>query len=244
MESVIASSESRVEAAADQESPLVVKLGGSLLDLPDLAQRLQHCLQTLQASTVVLVVGGGATADRVRSWQQQFSLTDSAAHDLAIHAMHLNAQCIHQLLPESKWLDSTRTQLWSRPNAGQARDENSAGQLYLANVPALLTEFEPRFGPLDRSWDATSDSIAAYLADGLQIHRLLLLKSADAGEDSAIVDEAASQDKCVQQMQSQGLVDVAFQTYAARLSELLWCNLRRATPQVRTLWNRSADDGY
>lgn len=244
MESVIASSESRAKALADPASPLLVKLGGSLLDLPDLAERLQHCFQTFQTSAIVLVVGGGASADLVRNWQRTFSLTDSAAHDLAIRAMHLNAQCIHQLLPESMWLDSTRSKLWSGQKAGQARDDNSVRQLYLADVPALLTEFEPQFGALERSWDVTSDSIAAYLARGLHIDRLLLLKSANAGEDSDAVERGASQDQFVLQLQNQDLVDVAFPKYAARLSELLWCNLRRSTPQVQTLWNRSADDGY
>lgn len=46
---------------------VVVKVGGSLFDLPDLGPRLRAWLKTLRTADVLLVPGGGPTADVVRS---------------------------------------------------------------------------------------------------------------------------------------------------------------------------------
>src|SRR5262249_39070568 len=75
-----------------REGPTVVKVGGSLFDLPDLASRLQLWLKRFPNGNVLLIPGGGRLADVVRSFDEQHRLGDSTAHELALGAMSLNAR--------------------------------------------------------------------------------------------------------------------------------------------------------
>ena len=79
----------------------VVKVGGSLFDMPELRERLSAWLAQLDAAKVLLIPGGGALADVVRTLDQTHRLGEEAAHWLAIRAMSLNAQFLQKLLPEA-----------------------------------------------------------------------------------------------------------------------------------------------
>ena len=48
----------------------VVKVGGSLYDLPDLHLRLQPWLSQAKTTDIILVPGGGATADVIRDFDR------------------------------------------------------------------------------------------------------------------------------------------------------------------------------
>ena len=54
----------------------VVKVGGSLYDLPDLGTRLGRWLTEFGDRRVVLVPGGSATANTVRDWDRAYGLGD------------------------------------------------------------------------------------------------------------------------------------------------------------------------
>src|ERR1051325_5490791 len=79
----------------------VVKVGGSLFDLPDLRQRMQRFLGDLDAQRVLLVPGGGAAADVVRALDRVHGLGEEASHWLALQAMSVNARFLGALLPEA-----------------------------------------------------------------------------------------------------------------------------------------------
>ncbi len=65
---------------------IIVKVGGSLFDLPDLRQRLGRFLATLNEE-VIIVPGGGAAADAVRDWDRVHQIGEEASHWLAVKAM-------------------------------------------------------------------------------------------------------------------------------------------------------------
>ena len=69
----------------------VVKVGGSLYDLPDLGPRLQRWLPTQDSSRILLVPGGGAAVDVVREFARLHRLSEEDAHWLALHAVTMNA---------------------------------------------------------------------------------------------------------------------------------------------------------
>src|ERR1700730_16540748 len=168
--------------------PRVVKLGGSLLTAADWPDAFRHWLAIQPAMRTVLIVGGGSVADAVREGDPAHRLDPSDAHWLAIDAMSLTARLAARLLPEAAWTDD-----WCTLNAGWPELDVGVPPLggcppAKAGTPTTLLIFDPRQflkqleptpggTPLPHSWGATSDSIAARIADLLGSEELVLLKS-------------------------------------------------------------------
>lgn len=185
------------------------KLGGSLFDLPDLADRIRHQWQTRPDTVPLLIVGGGAAADVVRDWDRTFQLGDEAAHWLAIDSLDLSANLLSQLLPE---LQLVR-------NRQQLELAQAAGRPSLLCVGCFVKWLETQPARLPHRWDVTSDSIAAAVAVAWNAAELVLLKSCEISGQSSL-DELAAQ----------GLVDPHFPAAAAGLRRITWLNLRAAAP--------------
>lgn len=145
----------------------VVKLGGSLLDLPDLAARLRRWLGAQPAMPSVVLTGGGRLADAVREYDRRHALGDETAHWLAVRAMQRNARLTAALLPEASWATSVEELV------------EGARPLSIVDPWGLLHDDDRRFSPqpLPASWQVTSDSIAARLAQLCGAGELVLLKS-------------------------------------------------------------------
>ena len=75
----------------------ILKVGGSVLTLPDLVDRLQHVIQKFGIAGPVLVTGGGSAADTIRRLQPICGLSSEVAHWLAIDSMTQNAQWLARL---------------------------------------------------------------------------------------------------------------------------------------------------
>jgi aspartokinase-like uncharacterized kinase len=135
---------------------IVVKVGGSLFDLPDLGPRLRRFLESLQESDRLIVPGGGAAADVVRVLDATHRLGPVVAHGLALRACALNAAFLQALLSGAA--------LVGAPAAG-------AGLAILDPLAFALGDEE-----LPPSWDVTSDAVAARAAE-LAGGELVLLKS-------------------------------------------------------------------
>src|SRR5437763_17043375 len=74
----------------------IVKVGGSLYDLPDLGPRLRAWLGPTRT---LIVPGGGPTVEAIRVLDRVHGLGDEAAHWLALHALSVNARFLARLLP-------------------------------------------------------------------------------------------------------------------------------------------------
>jgi aspartokinase-like uncharacterized kinase len=145
----------------------VIKLGGSLLKLPGLGERLKTWLARQSPARNVIVVGGGPFVDELRALDQAHHLGDEACHWLAIRAMSLTARLLHALLGE--WKLVTHLNELSEPDGGPTIVDPWH---FLRSDEASLA------GPkLPHSWAVTSDSIAARLASRLAAEELVLLKS-------------------------------------------------------------------
>ncbi len=140
----------------------IVKVGGSLYDLPDLRVRLQAWLAHLAAKKVLLVPGGGATADVIRHFDQVHGLGEEAAHWLAIQTLSVNARFLQTLLPGVPVCDAS---------------PQTEGLHILDALPFFLAD-EEKPNHLPHAWEVTSDSLAVRAATVHGAKELILLKSA------------------------------------------------------------------
>jgi len=184
----------------------VIKVGGSLFDLPDLGDRLQSLLAQLNGSRPLLISGGGRAADVVRNWDRLFLLGETKSHWLAIQALALNDRLLCELVPGTRLVSSLDT-------AEQAWEQQ---QIPVLSVYEHLTQFPAETEEeLPASWDVTSDSISAWITLTWLADELILLKSVDLPEGVTMDD-----------LSPRGLVDPYFPQLADRLPRLRWCNLR------------------
>lgn len=145
----------------------VVKIGGSLYDLPDLAIRLRRWLAAECEGGVLLVPGGGPAADVVRDFDRRHHLGEEASHWLALRVLSLNAHFLAALLPSARVL----------------HDVEACQRAWQENVIPILDVFsfaradEERPDRLPHSWAVTSDAVAARVAVVTQASQLVLLKS-------------------------------------------------------------------
>jgi 5-(aminomethyl)-3-furanmethanol phosphate kinase len=136
----------------------VVKVGGGLGH--DALRPLCNTLGELGERHRLLVVPGGAGfADAVREADRRFGLRAAAAHRMAILGMEQFGWLLSELIPAAE-----RCADLARVGAGRTT----------VLLPAAL--------PLDSlpvSWEVTSDSIAAWVADRAGAGRLVLMKAVD-----------------------------------------------------------------
>ncbi|MGH6762041.1 MAG: dihydroneopterin aldolase [Phyllobacterium sp.] len=151
--------------------PLVVKLGGSTAG----QEEMQGWIDVLATAAfpLVIVPGGGPFADHVRFSQKRLGYSDAAAHDMAILAMDQYGHVIaerHSRLCVVRSIQDMR-QTW------RAR-----------RVPVWLPSTMSLAAPdIPRSWEVTSDSLAAWLCRKIDADTLLLVKQIDLrGEPESV----------------------------------------------------------
>ena len=148
----------------------MIKVGGSLLDWPQLGPQLRGWLAAYPGDDNLLVAGGGPAADWVREAQRLHGMSDQAAHWLAIRAMQLSAGVLAELLPQAIVCGDLARLAASAPH----------GRIVIIDTLKVLEqEHDPLADhALPAGWDVTSDSIAAHLASATMAEELVLMKSA------------------------------------------------------------------
>lgn len=196
-------------SASQNSEPLVIKVGGSLFDLPDLDRRINNLVRRA-GRRALLVPGGGPAADIVRGWQKTHLLSDPTAHQLALTSLRMGTALLTQLLTDG-------VSAGSRDAVGEAW---SADRVPILDVGRFLQEEEQKHSiALRHDWTVTSDAIAAWVARIWPARRLLLLKSVARPKDQSWPEMAAA-----------GLVDGAFSVLASGL-QVRWLNLRTNDPE-------------
>jgi aspartokinase-like uncharacterized kinase len=167
----------------------VVKLGGSLFE--NTPENFFACLAHIAAQTspTIVVCGGGAFADCVRHAQSQWHFSDVCAHEMAILAMQQTAMMTQNLFPVFALLTSVH----AMPYPHLAIWSPSIEELNADCVRA--------------SWDITSDSLAAWLANQVQATQLHVVKACEVDPDTPL-------DELVQK----GIVDVQFAHFVKNAS--------------------------
>jgi aspartokinase-like uncharacterized kinase len=193
--------------------PLTVfKIGGSLLDLPELPAVIRQVLAQRAQQAALLVVGGGAAARIVRDWDRLHGLGEETSHELALAAMDLNAALLSRLVPGLREVRSVH-------QVRAAANDNVVGLLC---ADCFIKSAQANgHAPLEHSWRITSDSIAAWTARVLAPVELVLLKSIPLPDNISLADAARD-----------GLVDEAFPEIAAPLPAIGWVNARADRPVI------------
>jgi aspartokinase-like uncharacterized kinase len=188
---------------------VVVKVGGSLFDLPDLGLRLRRCLDELRTPEVLLIPGGGIMADAVRQLDRWQKLGEERSHWLALRAMSLNAGFLAALLPNGVVIKEL----------SKYREALAEGKVPILDTYAFCHADERRPGCLPHTWSVTSDAVAARVAAVAGARQLLLLKSVPLPEGIDWVEAG-----------NRGLIDRSCSDLFARLPllEVRWLNLREA----------------
>lgn len=186
---------------------IVLKLGGSLLDdLPDAGRRVETVARDVRGTGArpVIVAGGGAAGDAVRTWDRVHGLGQERSHWLAVRALGLTARLAEAVLSTVRVVTD---------EAGASEAERS-GATAVLDPWEFLSADERSVDPLPHHWDVTTDSIAARVARRWG-GALRLLKSVDLPAGTTWEGAAAT-----------GLVDRWFPREAAALPEVRWINLR------------------
>lgn len=176
-------------SVAHDRNLLIVKVGGSLYDLPDLGPRLNRWLAAHGDRSILIVPGGGSTADAIRLLDRVHRIGEEGAHWLALRALSINAHFLQGLLPG--------TAIVSADFPASLRPE--AGKRVILDAHAFTCHDEKSPGALPHTWSATSDALAARVALVAGAGELILLKSTDV---SANLDWQSAADA--------GLVDPLF----------------------------------
>jgi aspartokinase-like uncharacterized kinase len=178
----------------------VVKVGGSLLNLPDLGDHIQKWLDQQAPAQNILIPGGGILVDAIRMESQG---NDASDHWSCVAIMNALALTFADSIPCSRCI--TSSDMLAETN----------GRFVFA-PEAWLRDHEPLFPGtrLPESWDVTSDSIAARLAICTSADELVLLKSAEPPSNN------------LQELSDAGYVDKFLPKLAGELPPWRCVNLR------------------
>jgi aspartokinase-like uncharacterized kinase len=150
----------------------VVKIGGSLLQLPELGDGLRDWFdeegRRFPDAHFVAIVGGGKLVDALRDFDRLHDLGDELAHWLAIDLMEINTRVVRRVWPEAVLVSE-----WESLNG---RLKSPGRTLFAATEFLKGVEPDKPGIRLPASWAVASDSIAGRLAVVLGAERLILLK--------------------------------------------------------------------
>lgn len=185
----------------------VVKIGGSLLTLQNVVDRVNAWLDTQPEATTLLVVGGGPTVDTIRDLAQLFSYTDEFLHWLCVDLLEASFQLVREqancwnIISSREGLSSIRRV----HNRSLVRIATFYSKDLVAGLPI----------PLPIGWQTTTDSLAALLAHVVAADELVLLKSCDVSDTENW-----------ESLAEMGIVDRAFPNAVAGIPNVRCANIR------------------
>ena len=166
----------------------VVKVGGSLLGSPEL-ERWLGLFAKFSDGNIILVPGGGVFADAVRDAQKVSKISEACAHRLAVLAMDQFGLILANMNSD---LAVARTEM--------EIDERTWQHRCIVWLPSQMVLADDS---IPQSWDVTSDSISAWLAEKVDAQQLVLVKS----------DKPDGPELSLRMMQESGIVDEAFSDF-------------------------------
>lgn len=133
----------------------VVKIGGSLFPkyAIDLANQLEN-------TGSVIILGGGEFANLIRRYDDEIKFSQETNHWTAIDCMDIIAKLVNDKVDSAKLAYSI----------DEIREISDKGFTPIF----VVSEFLRKEDPFECSWDVTSDSIAAYVANRLNANLFIV----------------------------------------------------------------------
>lgn len=155
----------------DRRRLVVIKIGGGLSAIPGaLESTCAAVAESGRRTSIVVVPGGGPFADAVRAFDLEHQISPDAAHWMAILAMDQYAHVLTGGIEGAVLVEE-------------------AGAVVAAVDPVGVAVLAPSrwmraADVLPHTWDATSDSVAAFVAGALDAEQLILVKPSSAGNEA------------------------------------------------------------
>jgi aspartokinase-like uncharacterized kinase len=164
----------------------VIKIGGSLLDWPELPSAVTAWIEDQPPACNVLLAGGGRMVDEIRRLDAIHGLDEDTSHWLCIDVLRVTASLIAGLLDDFPLVQSWR----NLPSIV----EDSRGESLIFNPYEFLHKHEPNLPgvKLPHTWEVTSDSIAARLSDALAADELVIFKATQEITEGMSLEEMAA----------------------------------------------------
>ena len=155
--------------ATNNSGHVVIKIGGSLGRVPHALERVCAAVQEISRHHCLIVVpGGGPFADAVRSFERDIAISADAAHWMAILAMDQYAHVLADRIEGAELVDEP----------GMLLEALGRGSVAVLAPSRWMRSADV----LPRTWQVTSDSIAAFVAGALGATRLILIKLTSMGD--------------------------------------------------------------
>lgn len=198
----------------------VIKLGGSLLTLPNLNEKFQRWCDENPHPLSLVIVGGGGVVEAVRQIDRVSKLPEAFGHWTCIDLLQQTARMAHQILDN--------VELWESLDVLGERlakpDPSSTGPVTaIVQLGLCIGRGQPNLG-LPECWEVTSDALAAAFARIHAAEELVLMKSCDAPGDDSQWDQLAAA----------GFVDPYFAGLAKTIRRVRFVNLRSIDETHRT----------
>jgi aspartokinase-like uncharacterized kinase len=141
----------------------VIKIGGGLLATAGALDRSARAVaRAAEQHPLVVVPGGGPFAETVRRFDAAVGLASPTAHWMAILAQDQYAYVLAERIPAAALV-------WNPVTIAEAQQQGM--------VPILApSRWMQAADVLPHSWDATSDSVAAFVAGAIDASVLVLVK--------------------------------------------------------------------
>lgn len=140
----------------------VIKFGGGVLTWREWFETTLVTIAGAAGHSVLVVPGGGPFAEMVRTVTARWQLPDHVAHWMAVLAMDQYAHLLASRLARGVVV---------------ATGPDIAGAVESGSVPVLAPyRWFRECDPLPRTWEVTSDSIAAWIAGAVGARVLILIK--------------------------------------------------------------------
>lgn len=164
---------------------IVIKIGGSLIKSARELVRVLHRYASDEEEHILIVPGGGVFADTVRTASDKYGISDEAAHWMAVLAMDQYGQYL---------ADGTKASLVT-----DIKEESIRAGVSVLLVYDLLKRSDGGEGSrggsgIEHTWNATSDTIAGWVASRLGA---VFIKATDVDgilRDGALVSEITARE--------------------------------------------------